>query len=97
MCIRNEKGQSIVEYILLMAVIAVIVMTIFKTPFFRDFFSQDSKIFAKFRLQWEHGYRHAYSGFEVLNPSGPARYSKEHPSLNRNRFFYTLKYPKESR
>lgn len=90
----SQKGQSVVEYILLLAVIMVIVLTVFKAPFFKDFFSQEGKIFARFRLQWEHSYRHCFSGMEEFNPNFQARYSGVHPSMNRNRFFYTLRYPK---
>ena len=50
---KNEQGQSLVEYILLLGMLLMIGVSIFKSDQFKDIFGEDSSLFAKLRKQFE--------------------------------------------
>ena len=58
----NNKGQTAVEYILMMAVIASIILTIVTSDAFRSLFGEDSRVFLTFKNYIEHTYRHSFNG-----------------------------------
>ena len=60
--IENKKGQSLVEYILLLGMLLMIGVSIFKSAQFKQIFGEDSSLFEKLRRQFEYEYRHGLSG-----------------------------------
>jgi len=62
--ILNEKGQSAVEYLLLLVVVTSLSYAVFKNPKFKEFFGQDSSFFAAMRDRMQYSYRHGLVGFE---------------------------------
>lgn len=78
---QNQEGQTVVEYILLLAVSASLVVTLYRSEVFRRFFGPQGSLGVKIKSQSEWGYRHAY-----MNPSSagsePDQYSEasSHPS-----------------
>jgi hypothetical protein len=63
----SEKGQTLVEYILLLVVAVSLFMTFYKSQTFRRLFGEQGEIGKKLKSQNEFSYRHAFYG------SGPAR------------------------
>ncbi len=61
---KNNKGQSLVEYILLLVVIAFIAVGIFKGTSIGEMFGKNSKFFKYAKHQLEYTYRHGnnYTG-----------------------------------
>lgn len=57
-CLKNQKGQSVVEYILLLLVVVVLSNAVFKSDLFLDFVGPDSDFFQKLKIQTEYAYRH---------------------------------------
>lgn len=55
------EGQSVVEYILLLAVVATLSLGIFKSDAFQDFLGPDSEFFNQLAKQQEYAYRHGLS------------------------------------
>ncbi len=58
--VNNQKGQTIVEYILLIVVVITLVMTFYKSSFFKKFFGEEGKLGEKMKTQNEFSYRHAF-------------------------------------
>ena len=56
---KNIKGQSTVEYVLLLAVVLTFMTTIWNSKAFKDFFSKDSKFFAAISEKVRVSYRFA--------------------------------------
>lgn len=55
----NEKGQTAVEYILLLAVIVSVTTMIFNSDFVRDYFGENGTFVRTFKRELEYSYRHA--------------------------------------
>jgi hypothetical protein len=53
----DRKGQSVVEYILLLAVVVAIAMGVFRSRAFQDFFGKDSSFFTAIARSIEVNYR----------------------------------------
>lgn len=98
----NQIGQSTVEYILLMAVITTISISILKSDVFQNIFGRDSQFFAEFGKRVEFSYRHGHMGTRDERDSDDYNYSPStvsHKSYvmddGNSRFFIpTDKYPK---
>ena len=84
---NNNKGQSLVEYILLLGMLLMIGVSIFKSDTFKNIFGEDSQLFSVLRKQFEYEYRHGLSGRDDgTNES----YGGEHESFyskGKTRFF----------
>ncbi len=63
----KNKGQSAVEYILLMAVIVTLVYTVLNNPMFKQVMGPESVMFKKFRLTMEYSYSYGNWGQGVVN------------------------------
>lgn len=57
----SERGQSTVEYVLLLVVIFSLSLTIYKSTGFKNLIGEDSVFFAKMRTYIEFTYRHGGS------------------------------------
>ena len=57
--LKNQLGQSTVEYVLLLAVVLSVFFTVFRSRTFQDFFGEDSSFFnaiaQKMRLDYRYG------------------------------------------
>jgi len=85
--VKKEKGQTAVEYILLLAVIVVLVQSIYNNQLFKKVFSAESPFFQVFKNQSKINYTHA------LMPSSSSQ-GQPHPSYvnekGQSRFFLPL-------
>ena len=63
----NQRGQTLVEYILLLVVAASLMMTFYRSKAFRRLFGDKGEIGIKMKTQTEFAYRHAFQA------SGPDR------------------------
>lgn len=69
----DEKGQTSVEYILLIAVIVVIATSVFKSSGFQQLFGAEGLFAKTYREEVEYSYRHTLGGrkaFSEPNYSG---------------------------
>lgn len=63
----SQKGQSSVEYIMLMAIIISLVSVFFKSDLFQSYFGDDGTVARVFKGRLEYTYTHAISGTEFFN------------------------------
>jgi len=87
----NEKGQTVVEYIFLTAVVVSLAVAVFNSPVFKRFLGKDSEFFVALRKVFMVSYRHSLYE-STINPStNPEEdYSGTHKSYvgdNSTRFF----------
>lgn len=83
----GQKGQSAIEYILLLGVIFALGIGIIRSAYFEDFIGQDSRIFAKLERSIEFTYRHALFG-ESGDRADPNRHESYYNNQkNETRFF----------
>ena len=82
----SNRGQSTVEYVLLMGVIFTFIVTVMNTQGYQNMFGQNSVIFRQLKNQVEFGYRHAF----FAEGNQPVNYASTHPSFvnqTESRFF----------
>ncbi len=87
---KNQKGQTLVEYILLLAVAASLAMTFYRSKVFRRLFGENGEIGKKVKMRNEFAYRHAFQVSKGGTVSDIPRENKninEHPSYGPGRFF----------
>jgi hypothetical protein len=82
--LKNNKGQSMLEYILLMAVMTTIGMTLFKSKVFTDFMGPNSVFFDELRSRYAFTYRYGSPPTENQDPTEGNAYS--------NKIFYTRRH-----
>ena len=56
----NNKGQSTVEYLLLLVVVTALAFSIYNSARFKNFLEPDSEFFAIVKNKIEFSYRHGY-------------------------------------
>jgi hypothetical protein len=61
MAIKTEKGQTVVEYLLLMVVAISLVLTFYRSEAFRRLFGEQGFVGTQIKSQTEFSYRHAFS------------------------------------
>jgi Flp pilus assembly pilin Flp len=82
MVLKNEKGQTMVEYLLLIAVVISLVITFFRSDIFRKLFGPDGSVGQKIKEETEFAYRHAFIQNRPPGPQ-PAEYNPAvHPSYH---------------
>ncbi len=59
---KNQNGQTVVEYILLIVVAVSLVMTVYRSNTFKRLFGEQGEIGKKMKQQNEFAYRHAFYG-----------------------------------
>jgi hypothetical protein len=94
-CSINQKGQSTVEYVLLLGMVLMIVIGIFKSDAFNRIFGENSAVFEEYRKIMEHNYRHAFYGNLATPRTNGARKSRPHESyinVDQTRFFSPRAY-----
>lgn len=60
MAINNQRGQTAVEYILLLAVSISLILTFYNSEAFRRLFGSNGTFGVKIKKESEFAYRHAY-------------------------------------
>lgn len=79
--IRNQRGQTVVEYILLLAVSASLVVTVYRSSTFQRLFGDNGSVGKLYKLDSEWGYRHAFIGGRTKGESPvPYQSAEQHPS-----------------
>ena len=76
---QNELGQSLVEYILLLVVVASLSLVVFKNPKFKSFFGEDSDFFTIIRSRMEYSYRHGSEG-----STDESNYTNQHDTYKKS-------------
>lgn len=71
--LKSARGQSVVEYILLLGVVMTIVFAIFKSGVFDRYIGGQSVFFSRMRSYIKYTYRHARSP-DVLEDIGATEY-----------------------
>lgn len=98
----NSKGQSTVEYILLLLVVSVLGFSVVKSDAFKKFFGKDSVFFKTIAMQIQYSYRHGRLGTSDEINSDTFTYQKKHDTYkfndeDKSRFFtIPEKYPDEN-
>jgi hypothetical protein len=80
--ILGKRGQSTVEYILLLAVVVTFISTVFNSNAFKQFFGEDSNFFNAIAQGMRASYR--YSTVIPLSDDIGLAPVKEHPSFFSN-------------
>lgn len=94
MVVRSEKGQTVVEYILLLSVAVSLVLTIYRSESFKRIFGEQGTLGKQVKSQSEYSYRHAgpKANADVVdiardNKDGAAHPSYTDPAAGGTRFF----------
>ena len=84
--VGNRRGQSTVEYVLLLAVIVTLASVVFKSHLFQEFFGKDADFVATLINRMEYSYRHGRMGEndQWNYQNHPTFYNKDE---NQSRFF----------
>ncbi len=91
--VLNNKGQSTIEYLLLLVVIASLAATVFNSDAFRNIFGKDSSFFAIMQRRIQFTYRHGLEGEkdDTFNyGDGSAHHSYFSQENSNSRFFLPL-------
>jgi len=92
MILRSNKGQTLVEYVLLMAVAISIVVTFYNSAFFQSLFGIDGTVAKSVKSASEWGYRHGFYHPRDLGTPEVHSNADSHPSYynfpkSKSRFF----------
>ena len=90
----NQRGQTTIEYVLLLAVIIGLASTVFRSRLFQEVFGADSDFIAALIVRMEYAYRHGRMGGEDNRnyQQHPTFYNREE---GKSRFFAPAEaYPK---
>ncbi len=71
MDVKNQQGQTVVEYILLLAVSMSLVVTFYRSETFQRFFGTQGELGRIYKQDGEWGYRHASMTGKLLAPDEP--------------------------
>lgn len=91
--VESQRGQTVVEYILLLAVSVSLVITFYKSATFKSLFGEQGAVGQVYKAESEWGYRHAFlAGPKTGATSTPYTSANEHPSYynsseGKTRFF----------
>lgn len=83
--LKSQKGQTVVEYILLLVVAVSLVLTFYNSETFKRLFGEQGRIGQQIKSQNEFAYRHAFSssGEQRIRPADVSPDNKDgsqHPS-----------------
>ncbi|MFL5783810.1 MAG: hypothetical protein ACJ76H_04310 [Bacteriovoracaceae bacterium] len=76
---KQQKGQTLVEYILLLSVVVGIVLTFYRSKLFQKYFGNKGMIGQTIKTRTEFAYRHGYMGTNDPQPKG-SREGSTHPT-----------------
>lgn len=90
----NQKGQSLVEYMLVILVSVSIAYSILNSDLVRDYFGENGTLATNFKLELEYSYRHAVRGRKKTNKNYNAPTHESYKTNGDTRFFGPLqRYP----
>ncbi|HLW55880.1 MAG TPA: hypothetical protein VKY27_00760 [Bacteriovoracaceae bacterium] len=78
--VRNQDGQTVVEYILLLAVAVSLIITFYNSEAFRRLFGEQGAVAQKIRQDSEFSYRHGYTRGNTGDVSRTNRDGSIHPT-----------------
>lgn len=92
MVINNQRGQTVVEYILLLAVAMSLIVTFYRSATFQRLFGDQGELGQLYKQEAEWGYRHAHISGRKPGPSLPIESAEDHSSYynaekSQTRFF----------
>ncbi|MBL7665564.1 MAG: hypothetical protein JNM93_10565 [Bacteriovoracaceae bacterium] len=64
--VSNSKGQSLVEYILLMVLVSIVFTVIINSQIMTNLLSDNGSLIQNTKSTIEFNYRHGHSGFDAL-------------------------------
>lgn len=94
----NQKGQSSVEYLLLVVIVVSLTFAVLRSPVFRDFYGEQGKFATTYKSEIEFSYTNSYQGrkvFETPNYSGNNHSSYTGRNGNTRFFGAAQAYPVE--
>lgn len=83
----NNRGQTVVEYILLLAVVVFVSMAIFRSSYMQDFFGEDGAFATAYRTELEYSYRFAIGGRGGINVQFSSPNHPSYKNAGQTRFF----------
>jgi hypothetical protein len=89
---KNQKGQSTIEYVLVMGVALILVVNFVNSDKFKELMGGDSEIFKRYKNYLEYSYRHTHFSVQDEPTNNFNNYSGNHESytiedFNDTRFF----------
>jgi hypothetical protein len=86
--LKNDKGQSSTEYIMLIGVVVVIVGSVFNSAGFKNLFGSEGLFAKTYKEEVEFSYRHALGGREQFRtPNYRNSGHKSYKNGSETRFF----------
>ena len=83
MVLKNQKGQTMVEYMLLLTVAISLVLTFFRSDAFKRLFGEGGSLGVSIKNETEMGYRHAFMKPGFPDPQGrEEKDGSNHPSYS---------------
>jgi Flp pilus assembly pilin Flp len=82
MVLKNQKGQTMVEYMMLIAVVISLIVTFFNSDIFKRLFGQEGMVGQRIKEETEFAYRHAYIRNHPPGPQPPQYNPAVHPSYH---------------
>lgn len=80
----RQKGQSTIEYILLLAVVMLLVSVVFKSPLFTELLGEDSSFFKVLKNRMEFSYRYTHAGNREDSGLENITSAAQHESYSKN-------------
>ena len=94
MVLSNQRGQAVVEYLLLLVVVVMLANTFFRSDAFRDNLGENSSLFEALAKEIEFSYRYgsAYNNSSTYNdfPAASSGHESYFRDASNSRFFGPL-------
>jgi hypothetical protein len=84
MAVNNQRGQTVVEYILLLAVAMSLIVTFYRSATFQRLFGEQGELGQLYKQEAEWGYRHAHINGRYVESNAPKTSAREHSSYWNN-------------
>lgn len=80
MVVNNQRGQTVVEYILLLAVAMSLIVTFYRSATFQRLFGDQGELGQLYKQEAEWGYRHGHISGRYVESNAPKASAREHSS-----------------
>lgn len=86
---KNNEGQSVVEYLLLLLVVVTLGFAVFRSEAFRGIIGPEAAMFQQIKIQKEYSFRHSHPMTQPGDSSDfmGNHHSYKNPDTGRTRFF----------
>lgn len=81
---KLQRGQSTIEYVLLLAVVMLLISVVFKSPLFSKLLGEDSSFFKILKDRMEFSYRHTHAGANPDEGQRDISTAAQHDSYSKN-------------